>query len=78
MRTFDRFGVSKFAQYSNFYVGNEASKYKLHISGFTGDATDEMKYHNGMMFSTKDRDNDENDGGRKISKISNTRNVDVI
>ena len=36
----------------------EVNGYLLHISGFTGTAGDAMDYHNGMKFSTRDRDND--------------------
>ena len=54
-------GVSKFAQYSFFMVGNSASDYTLEISGYSGTAGDSMiAGHNldGMQFSTYDRDND--------------------
>ena len=47
------------ATYSSFRVDNEKKKYKLHISGFKGyGATDRLAFHNGMYFSTVDRDND--------------------
>ena len=47
------------ATYSSFRVDNEKKKYKLHISGFKGyGASDRLAYHNGMYFSTFDRDND--------------------
>ncbi|CAC5383138.1 Fibrinogen-like protein A,Ryncolin-4,Angiopoietin-related protein 7,Angiopoietin-related protein 1,Ficolin-3,Ficolin-1-B,Techylectin-5A,Ficolin-2,Ryncolin-1,Tenascin-R,Fibrinogen-like protein 1,Angiopoietin-1,Tenascin-X,Fibrinogen C domain-containing protein 1-A,Tenascin-N,Ryncolin-3,Tenascin,Fibroleukin,Fibrinogen C domain-containing protein 1,Ryncolin-2,Angiopoietin-related protein 6,Techylectin-5B,Angiopoietin-related protein 2,Angiopoietin-2,Microfibril-associated glycoprotein 4,Fibrinogen alpha chain len=51
-------GNSRYAEYSEFSVGNASTKYTLNISGYSGDAGDSLKYHNGMMFSTKDRDND--------------------
>ncbi|XP_071043067.1 techylectin-5A, partial [Parasteatoda tepidariorum] len=47
-----------YAHYNSFWIDNEEYKYKLHISGFSGTAGDSMTYHNGMSFSTKDRDND--------------------
>ena len=52
-------GKKLFAEYKKFKVGSEESNYKLEISGYSGNATDAMKIqHNGMEFSTKDRDND--------------------
>ena len=57
-------GVSKYAQYSFFMVGNSASNYTLEISGYSGTAGDSMTASDnlqsldGMQFSTYDRDND--------------------
>ena len=51
-------GKRGFANYSNFMIGDESSNYKLNISGYSGSAGDSLRYHNGRMFSTKDRDND--------------------
>ncbi|CAC5404491.1 Fibrinogen-like protein A,Ficolin-1,Angiopoietin-related protein 7,Ficolin-2,Tenascin [Mytilus coruscus] len=56
-------GEKRFAKYSMFKVGDAASKYKLTVKGFTGNAGDAMKYHNGLAFSTKDKDNDRNRSG---------------
>ena len=44
------------ANYSNFNVGDSASKYKLFVSGYSKDSTagDSLSYHNGMKFSTPD------------------------
>uniref|UniRef100_A0A3B3ZQC6 Fibrinogen C-terminal domain-containing protein n=1 Tax=Periophthalmus magnuspinnatus TaxID=409849 RepID=A0A3B3ZQC6_9GOBI len=39
-------------------VGTEAEGFPLHVSGYTGDAGDALVTHNGMKFSTYDRDND--------------------
>jgi len=54
------------AEYSSFYIDNEAANYKIHLSGYTGDGGDSMEYtgnagyynHNNMLFTTADRDND--------------------
>jgi len=47
------------ANYDTFLVGSEASNYTLRVSGYSGNAGDSMSYHNGLMFSTYDRDNDQ-------------------
>lgn len=52
-----------YAKYSKFAVGNEASKYVLHVSGYSGNNGDSFLSHNGMKFSTFDRDNDRYSGG---------------
>ena len=51
-----------FALYSKFRIDDEAAKYRLHLSGYSGNATDKLQYHNGMKFSTKDQDNDKAGG----------------
>ncbi|XP_061176270.1 ficolin-2-like [Saccostrea echinata] len=51
-------GNTAYAEYSTFYIGNEADKYPLTVSGYTGTASDSFTYHNGNKFSTKDQDND--------------------
>ncbi|XP_059147220.1 fibrinogen beta chain-like [Physella acuta] len=48
----------QFAQYSNFKVDNEAAKYRMSFSSYWGNFADSLSYHNGMMFSTIDSDND--------------------
>ena len=53
-------GNYKYALYSFFSVGNIGTNYTLNIAGYTGTAGDSLTYHNGMQFSTKDRDNDRN------------------
>ena len=50
---------SKFAKYSNFTITNEATNYTIFVDSYSGSASDYLKYHNGMSFSTKDRDNDD-------------------
>ena len=39
-------------------VEAEDQGYRLHIGGYSGTAGDSMANHNGMKFSTQDRDND--------------------
>ncbi|XP_062583097.1 fibrinogen C domain-containing protein 1-B-like [Saccostrea cucullata] len=52
-------GDTAYAKFSTFYIGNEADKYRLTVSGYTGTAGDSLTYdHNGMKFSTKDQNND--------------------
>ncbi|XP_060602514.1 ficolin-1-like [Ruditapes philippinarum] len=51
-------GESAYAEYSQFSIGDSESSYKLHVGGYSGTAGDALEYHNGMKFSTKDRDND--------------------
>ena len=46
------------ASYGSFHVGTDAEKYVLHIAEFSGTEGDSMSNTNGMMFSTKDQDND--------------------
>ncbi|XP_020803063.1 fibrinogen C domain-containing protein 1-like [Drosophila serrata] len=49
----------RYAMYDNFRIGGEANNYTLESLGFySGTAGDALKYHEGMQFSTKDRDND--------------------
>ena len=48
----------KYAEYNKFEISDETDGYKLTISGYSGDAGDSLSHHNGMKFSTYDRDND--------------------
>ena len=51
--------VTKYAVYDTFKIANETDGYRLTIGGYSGDAEDAMiDHHNGQMFSTKDREND--------------------
>ena len=54
----DEQGNRRYAKYSTFSVGDESTKYILGVSGYSGNATDSLSYHNGMKFSTRDQDND--------------------
>ena len=53
---------SRYARYNVFKVGSSATSYKLTTGSYSGNAGDRLTYHNGMKFSTKDRDNDRNGG----------------
>jgi len=49
-----------YAEYSSFMVLPEAFNYELKVAGYSGNAGfDAFGFHNGMMFTTRDRDNDE-------------------
>ena len=50
----------EWAKYSSFDVDNEATGYELHVSGHSGNVRGGYKftYHDGMKFTTYDRDND--------------------
>ncbi len=63
-----------YAQYDRFAVGSEAENYPLSLGGYSGTAGDALLQGrvncadakfclNGMMFSTRDRDNDKLDTG---------------
>ncbi len=48
-----------YAKYYRFSVADERQKYRLSVSGYNGYyAGDSLRYHDGMQFSTYDRDND--------------------
>ena len=55
-------GHYKNAQYRYFSVGDSTTNYKLRVGGYMAGppaaAGDSLGYHNGMQFSTHDRDND--------------------
>ena len=57
-------GTKSYLSYNKFAVGPANSQYQLSISGFTGITTNPFITHNinGMKFTTKDRDNDQNAG----------------
>ncbi|XP_053385858.1 ryncolin-1-like [Mercenaria mercenaria] len=65
----DHDGNRAYAKYSKFKVGPESTNYTLEVNGYSGDAGDSLfkpsingHIHNGMQFSTKDRDNDQTGG----------------
>jgi len=48
-----------YAVYNTFTVSSEANNYALQVAGYSGNAgQDSFGYHEGMMFSAYDRDND--------------------
>ncbi|XP_056001392.1 ficolin-1-like [Ostrea edulis] len=50
--------ATAYALYSAFNIGDESSKYRLTLTGYSGTAGDSLGYHNGQNFSTWDQDND--------------------
>ncbi|XP_014615493.1 PREDICTED: protein scabrous-like isoform X1 [Polistes canadensis] len=54
----DIYGTHWHAEYEYFNIDSEESGYKLHVSGYSGNATDALSYQNNMAFSAKDRDMD--------------------
>ncbi|XP_019640736.1 PREDICTED: ficolin-2-like [Branchiostoma belcheri] len=51
-------GNTEYAKYNIFRVEDEVHKYRLTVEGYSGTAGDGLTYHNGMYFSTRDREND--------------------
>jgi len=55
-------GKQYFAEYDHFKVAGASQNYRLSVSGYSGNAGDSMtslwENHDGMQFSTKDKDND--------------------
>ena len=49
----------RYAEYSTFEISDETKGYSITVSGYSGNAGDSLIYHNGMWFTTKDRDQDE-------------------
>ncbi|CAG2197520.1 unnamed protein product [Mytilus edulis] len=58
INTVDKSNNMKYALYTKFSIGDAASKYKLTVGDYSGNAVDKLKAHNGYMFSAKDQDND--------------------
>jgi len=59
----------KTATYSNFTIGPETDNYRLHVTGFTtGNAADVFeKKHDGLIFNTPDKDNEDKCAGEMKS-----------
>ena len=58
-------GTAYMAEYSSFKVDDEATNYRLSVSGHSGNASDDItalgktyQINNGQSFTTRDRDND--------------------
>ncbi|CAG7827853.1 unnamed protein product [Allacma fusca] len=51
-------GNFRTANYGFFRVANRTDQYRLHVADYSGNAGDSMAHHNGMQFTTKDKDND--------------------
>jgi len=51
-------GSKVYAEFRTFYIDGENDNYRLHVGSYSGTAGDSLAYHNGMQFTTKDRDND--------------------
>ena len=58
LKHFNYPGIEKYAQYSIFAISNEDQGYKITVGGYSGTAGDSLNYHNGMKFTTKDKDQD--------------------
>jgi len=54
----DIYGRYWWAHFDTFHIGDAESGYVLHSQGFRGNASDALSYHEGMKFSTLDKDHD--------------------
>ncbi|XP_059371373.1 microfibril-associated glycoprotein 4-like isoform X2 [Carassius carassius] len=62
-------GKKAYSVYDSFSVGSEATGYKLQVSGFVdGGAGQTFIYHNGLKFSTFDKDNSGANCAKKYSQ----------
>lgn len=52
-------GNTSWAEYDDFQVLAESDNYELRINGYRGNASDSLSSHNGSLFSTLDRKNDQ-------------------
>ncbi|XP_013420999.2 microfibril-associated glycoprotein 4-like [Lingula anatina] len=56
-------GVWAYAWYANMSISSETTNYQLMVGTYSGDAGDDLTFHSGHPFSTKDRDNDAREHG---------------
>ena len=49
---------ARYAQYTNFGIGDASTNHTLTVAGYSGTAGDSLTPHNNFPFSTRDRDND--------------------
>ena len=61
--------IKKSIKYRNFHIDNAATKYTLHVNGYTGTLKDALKRHNRQKFSTFDSDNDGSSTANCASKL---------
>uniref|UniRef100_A0A1X7STC6 Fibrinogen C-terminal domain-containing protein n=1 Tax=Amphimedon queenslandica TaxID=400682 RepID=A0A1X7STC6_AMPQE len=55
-------GNTSYANYSTFNVSDGSTEYILTVGGYSGTAGDSLAYHNGSRFTTRDNDNDNDQG----------------
>ncbi|CAK8686896.1 unnamed protein product [Clavelina lepadiformis] len=53
-------GNQRHADYRSFSIESAENLYRLRVSGYSGNAGDSLKYHNGHPFSTENNENDTN------------------
>ncbi|XP_021366686.1 angiopoietin-related protein 1-like [Mizuhopecten yessoensis] len=54
----DKMDIRKCSYFGTFNISSEADNYRLRVDGYVGTGGDSLSFHNGMQFSTTDRDND--------------------
>ncbi|KAI0210493.1 Ficolin-1-A [Lamellibrachia satsuma] len=54
-------GATRYALYPNFTVASESDNFTLYHGLYSGTAGSSFRWHHGMPFSTRDRDNDANE-----------------
>ena len=56
-------GNTAYANYSTFSISDGSTEYILTVGGYSGTPGDSLAYHNGMRFTTRDNENDNDDIG---------------